>query len=1074
MAAPALRAGLGAALLLCFFSNACIRDIPDLPGPDEGVVITGQVTVRDLATGDFVGAGGVRVHPVGTSVYNVSDADGRFRLERLPIGAYRIDLTEVQAEGSARSRRVDGVRVESDGQALDLGEIRLGAPGTLQGSVQLRTDGAPFAAPGTLIDVAGTAYRGFTGTNGQFEVGGLPEGTFDLVVSRPGFRPRIASGVSVLPRIRLEVDRLTLESEDEAPMVEVRGEVRLAGSGAAAGVSVRFGRPDQDPVEIQTGPDGYFAATLPVAAYRVRFEKPGYGPVEVDGVVVLPEAVLGLPAVIMSPVPSGDLDGDGVPDGEDEDRDGDGVENSRDVDPDDPTRGADDDGDGLANEVDWDADGDTLSDDEERSAGRDGWVTNPFAPDTDHDGHRDAEDNCPLAANPDQLDADRDGRGDACETLGPVVSALSPAEAAAGDPVDILGSGFGTDPAAVAVRFGLAPEAVIPSRVQPGTLSLVLPAFAQTGTVTVFVGPEAALAPQRFCVLAAPTLLGFVDASIRPGEVLTVAGRNLSSPTCRSTPGAPIELVFTTADGVSRSPLVGSVGSVLFEDEVVQAARFAVPLNAVAGPVFVDSDDGSSAPLQLEPSSTELRIDAVMPARARLGEPLRIQGQGFSLGTAQVSFPGVAAPVTPLEVSDHELRVEVPLAAQPGTLQLDVGGREASWPFGLVESEPYVARFAPSLAVPGTTELSILGGNLSGTVEVRFSGAGSPAATPTLVSPGTVTVTVPMGAEAGPMELVDGTGTVTALPRLAILEITNTTHSAYALGLRRVGATTELVGFSTREAQIYDPSTLQPVGGPIPLPFMGTNITTVTVVTLPSGDRAIFTTNLDLFLLDLASMTGVQVCTGSSPYQESSRAYGWSVDGAERYAYNLRTDSSAAGRHVLVRLDLHTGACDDLDLGPVGSEGGAQGVLSQGTDRVLVTSTYGGVAIVDVAPGSATFAQLVRPFIGPTLAKVQLFVEPSTQLLWGTGWSSPLEFISLDPSSSARAPSLYRVTGPVARAPSGRWVIGREAIVDMADQTAPYRGGIGITPVSLPHPPGGAAAVFFEPYNLITRYTIYD
>lgn len=69
------------------------------------------------------------------------------------------------------------------------------------------------------------------------------------------------------------------------------------------------------------------------------------------------------------------------------------------------------DNDGLGDACDDDDDDDGLSDAEEAIVG-----TNPLDPDTDDDDVLDGADNCPLVYNPDQLDTDGDGIGDACDT----------------------------------------------------------------------------------------------------------------------------------------------------------------------------------------------------------------------------------------------------------------------------------------------------------------------------------------------------------------------------------------------------------------------------------------------------------------------------------------------------------------------------------------------------------------------------------------------------------------------------------------------------------------------------------
>jgi hypothetical protein len=106
------------------------------------------------------------------------------------------------------------------------------------------------------------------------------------------------------------------------------------------------------------------------------------------------------------------VDGDPLGDACDDDADNDGVPNAQDAFPLNAAETIDTDGDQIGDNADTDDDSDGIDDFQELRRG-----TDPKKADTDGDQKSDLEDNCPVVANADQADRNRNGRGDVCDDV---------------------------------------------------------------------------------------------------------------------------------------------------------------------------------------------------------------------------------------------------------------------------------------------------------------------------------------------------------------------------------------------------------------------------------------------------------------------------------------------------------------------------------------------------------------------------------------------------------------------------------------------------------------------------------
>ena len=266
------------------------------------------------------------------------------------------------------------------------------------------------------------------------------------------------------------------------------------------GITVRL-HLESDP-EVVLGPattadDGsYELENVPTGVYRVSFEFAGYVSVNMPGVAVLNEGVIGLLTARLAPQPMGDNDGDGILDDADPDDDNDGCPDIDDSFPTNPFECSDNDNDGVGDNEDIDDDNDGLFDFEEVSPGEDGFITDPLSADTDGDGTPDPEDPCPTVIGVQRILCAQTNTGTNTPDL--QITGFTPASAGAGAALTINGSGFGPDMGFTAVRFGQTGPIVNAELIFEDMVIVEVPPNAIDGPLSVFSNGQVATSTSSF------------------------------------------------------------------------------------------------------------------------------------------------------------------------------------------------------------------------------------------------------------------------------------------------------------------------------------------------------------------------------------------------------------------------------------------------------------------------------------------------------------------------------------------------------------------------------------------------
>lgn len=1032
----------------------CIRSAAELPERPEGAIVSGQALVRDLASGDWVAQAGVSVAIVGRSRRTTTDDTGRFQLDRLPLDTpLTVTLQAPRAPGEPlRARRLAPVQAIIDGQTIDLGTVRLSRPGAVSGRVLLRDapDALAEGRGGTLVVATGTSFRAVTAADGTFTLPGLPEGFYDIVAFAAGFTPEGVEGVAVIAAGTTELQDITLLA-GPGPEVTVTSRARRADiseDAGHAGISVRFDDEQDDTrsFEATSADDGAYSVTLPVGVYVASASADGLGTEIQTGVAVLGEGVLGLAPFFLSAPAEADFDGDGIPDSEDPDDDNDGCLDEADVFPRNPAYCFDNDEDGIADAIDPDDDNDGLSDAEEVTPGADGWITDPLNADTDGDGVGDDPDVCPTVAD-DQSDTDGDGRGDACDpddpisqAPSPVITGFSPAEAGAGTTLEIFGNNLdqieGAPPTVVLFGLPLTPSVGIsPDIVTRQRIQVVVPADVATGQLQVFARGQTATSTGTFTFRPAPFVTEVFPVGGRVGSSAEVVGDHFDVPGVRVfLAGVPCEIVPDPVTGAQVSQR--SQGGALRD-----AIRFLIPRNATDGAIEVRTDFGSGfSRFAYDVSDVPVSITEYAPTTAAIGRELNVFGVGFSTSdipgtpTPEVIFnfgttSEIRVPIEP-DFTDNRFDVIVP----PGT--------QTGLPFALVHpvpdgpivarpnltidpNLPVVTALVPDFVQAGES-LTITGTNLTGTTQVELGGGVVVPQAQLTVRPSSIELTVPPAFQAGPVTVTTARGSASSLTRLGRITLSPPVR-AEGSGQFAVFRANSKGGFGANGDEFYAvesagnivqvftttaavPRWDRRVDVTAALPF---NERIADFTTGPLGNVAVVrTVQRSYVVLSLPSLT--RITGGSCSIQSRTISFGQTAmqfDPVRPFAYDEIGNRATAPREGVVRIDLRDGSCRTLEVGDRRGQG-VGAVVPLPNDRLLLTHTSSGSAVMNIDPGSSLFTRLVPPFDGSGINAARLFRTIGDRVVIdnGTGAASALSiyepFVAA-PSPVSGANSLY-------------------------------------------------------------------
>jgi hypothetical protein len=364
-----------------------------------GVTVSGQVT-EGLTGGGQTPLPNAFIAVEAAGLWVLADASGNYTLRNVPPGSYRMTVHPGTGGREPMDRPSLGqLPLELD--SLDVGrtvvrDLTVNLRGDVIGRVVLRdrTRFDPLHG-GVQISVDGLpGHAELSDPDGRFLLSGLPEGDQRLRLHYDGYGAQVHDiTVTGLQRQMLATinpdpdDANWVDSAVNMHPSETSSDWTLEGT-----LILQEGQTSQglelllapiftgEVIALEVGAEGTFRAELPSGGvYNLFARGPGWRSGRLSQIRGEPGQTVPVSVTPLrtSGASAPDLDEDGVPDSEDDDRDGDGCPNATDAFPDDPLGCTDTDADGVPDPADNDDDNDSIDDLEETRLGSDGLATDP-------------------------------------------------------------------------------------------------------------------------------------------------------------------------------------------------------------------------------------------------------------------------------------------------------------------------------------------------------------------------------------------------------------------------------------------------------------------------------------------------------------------------------------------------------------------------------------------------------------------------------------------------------------------------------------------------------------------------